>query len=117
MVLAEIVGARASSSQGRGASLKGAAMKTPLDMKNRGFPLTHMARNGSATKARSRIFFPGDHSRWAVTHMSFDILARFPQNAKKPGRNGKTSSEPIRPAYEICCLAEDGSLTYKFSAT
>ena len=49
--------------------------------------------------------------------MSFDIRARFAQKANKRGRNVKSFSEPIMPAYEICYLDEDVSLTYKFSAT
>src|SRR6185312_9189311 len=50
--------------------------------------------------------------------MSFDIRARFAQKANKRGRYSQESfSEPIMPAYEICYFDEDGSLTYKFSAT
>jgi hypothetical protein len=47
--------------------------------------------------------------------MSFDIRARFAQNRDK--RGSQSFSEPIMPAYEICYLDQDGSLTYKFSAT
>jgi hypothetical protein len=68
--------------------------------------------------------------------MSFDIRARFAQKANKRGRYSQRAarnpseakgilvrpriesfSEPIMPAYEICYLDQDGSLTYKFSAT
>src|SRR5690242_21065091 len=72
----------------------------------------------------------------AVTQMSFDIRVTVAQKANKRGRYSqraarnpseakgilvrpriKSFSEPIMPAYEICYLDQDGSLTYKFSAT
>jgi hypothetical protein len=47
--------------------------------------------------------------------MSFDIRGGFAQKGNK--RVGYSSvAEPIMPAYEICYLDDDGSLTYKFSA-
>src|SRR5258708_3900378 len=52
----------------------------------------------------------------SVTQLSFDIRARVAHNIEQAGDNGQSFSEPIMPAYEICYLDEEGSLTYKFSA-
>ena len=49
--------------------------------------------------------------------MSFDIREEVAQKGDKRGRHQQSFSESLMPAYEICYLDDDGSLTYKFSAT
>jgi hypothetical protein len=50
--------------------------------------------------------------------MSFDFREAVAQKFEQAGiGTAQSFSEPVMPAYEICYLDEDGSLTYKFSAT
>ena len=120
MVLAEMSGARASSSQGKGASLKGADMRISLTHEMR-YPVNAYGSEKAPGNPRLWKFVAAqahfDKFVMPVTQLSFDIRARCRAKRQSSGVGyEQNSSEAIMPAYEICYLDEEATLTYKFSA-
>src|SRR3954471_18267203 len=111
MVLAEMVGSKALSFQGKGARVKGADMTISvtegIQRKPAATPITRQIAERSERRNTSR---PRNKKT------SFDSRSAVAQSddkrvvQRRPGRRAM-------PAYEICYLDCDGSLTYTFAAT